>query len=461
VVNALLLGPLLLLYRSVTRDRRIVWGGAWIFYSCSWVGQDYFAPQAFGFLLFVVLLALVFRQLADQPRRAEGKGGTAVAVDQPPGEAGGSRPLGVPRRNVRGVGGWTAGRFLMVVLIEATIVCSHQLTPLMMITAFAALSLPRRFRSTALPALIAAIVLTGVWNATVAEPYVSSNLGNFVQALTTPDGNATSGLANVGTAASGQVIVDWVDRLLSASVILLAAAAVWRRPWVRRSGLVLTALSPFPLLAANSYGGEMLFRTYLFALPSTAFLVGSLLLVPAARRGLRAATTVAVLLALLGGLYFGYDSKEAMNYFTPQEVAAARFVTTQTPSGALIVAVTGAVPGIDDNYQEHPQVLLTNTTWQVRSQVVADPIAGLEDAVGFAPPGVPAYLVLSRAQAAECLLTGALPADTVAQLTTAAELSPDFTLVYRNAEAVIYRFVPNPLPAPAPAPSPAPAAPTR
>lgn len=72
VFNALLLAPLLLLYRSVTRDRRLVWGGAWIFYSCSWVGQDYFAPQAFAFLLFVTVIALVMGQLPDSALRRPG-----------------------------------------------------------------------------------------------------------------------------------------------------------------------------------------------------------------------------------------------------------------------------------------------------------------------------------------------------------------------------------------------------
>ena len=47
LVNVLTLGPLLLIYRSLTADRRLIWGAVWIYYSCSWVGQDYFAPQAF------------------------------------------------------------------------------------------------------------------------------------------------------------------------------------------------------------------------------------------------------------------------------------------------------------------------------------------------------------------------------------------------------------------------------
>lgn len=58
-----MLGPLLLIYRSVTTNRRLIWGAVWIYYSCSWVGQDYFAPQAFTFLLYATVIGLVLRQL--------------------------------------------------------------------------------------------------------------------------------------------------------------------------------------------------------------------------------------------------------------------------------------------------------------------------------------------------------------------------------------------------------------
>ena len=434
VVNALLLGPLLLLYRTVTRDRRLVWGGAWIFYSCSWVGQDYFSPQAFAFLLYVVLLAVVFRQLSAARERPAGAGRPGPEPGPGPG---GASPIGAGHR---GALGWPPARLALLLVIEAAIISSHQLTPLMLLTALIALSLPRANRRTTLPPLVAALVMQAIWLTTVARPYISANLGSFGAALLSPDGNAVSGLVGLGAAAPGQVAVDWIDRSLSATVLLLAVACFFRRPWVRRSGIPLVALSPVPLLAANSYGGEMIFRVYLFALPAMAFLVAALVLRPGCRPALRMLGVSGLLLVLLGGLFFAYDSKEKMNYFTPDEVAAARYVTTAAPPGSVIVALTGNVPGLYARYDQDQLLLLSQAPAATQSLLVDDPVAGLQQALAGSPPGAPVYLVLTRGQAAECYLTGVLPADTQASLQAALGGYPGFVPVYRNADAAVYRF---------------------
>jgi hypothetical protein len=430
VVNALLLGPLLLLYRSVTTDRRVVWAAVWVYYSTSWVGQDYFAPQAFAFLLYVLLVALVLRRLPAQPR-ARGEPAPGYPSERP---ANGAR------------WDWT---LLLVLLLDAAIVCSHQLTPLMVISALALLGLRRRNWRVVWPPLLGSVALTAAWGATVARPYLSANLGTFVSSLARPDGNVASGFRNLGTAAPGQVVVGWVDRGLSGGVFLLGVACLVLRSWTRRTPVAWLFFSPLPLLAANAYGGEMLFRAYLFSLPYAAFLIGALLRPTRRSRAappvrwprLRVVIVPGLLLALLAGLFFGYDSKEAMNYYSADEVAAARAMVEAAPPGAVIVGVTGSVPGIDERYEDHPEVRLVSTPAATQHLLVADPVAGLRESVGFVPPGTPAYLIVSRGQTWECRLTGELPGDTVARLADAAAVAPGFTLVYRNADAAVYRFV--------------------
>ncbi|MGW3990983.1 glycosyltransferase [Streptomyces sp. NPDC004830] len=412
VVNALLIAPLLLIYRSVTTDRRLIWGAVWIYYSCSWVGQDYFAPQAFAFLLFVTLVALLMSQLRASAERRPGA--TARA--------------------------WPPGRFLAVVLIMAVIVCSHPLTPLMMISALVALSLPRRNRRVLLPVLGAGVLLTLLWDATVARPFVSANLSEFVGALLEPDSNVVSGLAALGAAAPGQVQVSWIDRGLSAAVFLLAAIAFVRRRWTRRTGLPLLVLAPLPVLVANAYGGEMIFRAYLFALPAAVLLISALLFESRRRPRLRVFAVAPVLLAMLGGLLFGYYGKESANYFTKDEVAATRFVTATTPPGSLIVSLTSDVPGLEMNYDQHPRVQLNEQDLAVRRRLVRDPIEGLEPFIDGATEREPAYIVLSRAQAAECYLNGTLPADTMRRMDTAMAGTWGFVPVFRNKDAVVYRY---------------------
>jgi hypothetical protein len=66
--NFLYLGPLLMLYGALGRSRQAVWVAAWFFFMTSWVSQDYFAPQAFNFFLFLVVIAISLNWLAANPQ---------------------------------------------------------------------------------------------------------------------------------------------------------------------------------------------------------------------------------------------------------------------------------------------------------------------------------------------------------------------------------------------------------
>ncbi|MEU4498699.1 glycosyltransferase [Streptomyces sp. NPDC023998] len=413
-VNALLLGPLLLMYRAVARDRRLIWGAAWIFYSCSWVGQDYFAPQAFDFLLFATVIALILRQLP-------------------------SSALPRPSRHRRGA--WPPGLLLLVLVIVAAIVSSHPLTPLMLISALVLLSLPRRNRRVVLPVLAGAVVFTAAWDATVARPYISTHFGSILDALSQPDANIASSLATWGSAAPGQILLSWVDRGLSGAVLLLAVIAFVRRPWTRRTGLPLLVLAPLPVLLANPYGGEMIFRAYLFALPAAAFMIAALLLHRGTQPRRRMLTVYPLLLAMLGGLVFGYYGKESVNQFTLQEVAAARYVTSHAPAGSKIVTLTSAVPGLFMHYDQHERVLLAQQAVEDKRRLVQDPLDGVKGFVYGATARQPAYIILSQAQTKDVYLTGDLPADTVKRVESALSGAAGFVRVYHNDDAVVYRYV--------------------
>lgn len=426
VFNAVLLGPLLLLYRTVTRDRRLIWGAAWIYYSCSWVGQDYFAPQAFAFLLFVTVMALVMGQL---PTSVLHRRGDARYI-----RTGDTRAADIP------TGRWPVGRFVLVMVLAAVIISSHPLTPLMLISALVVLSFPRRNRRVVLPVLAGTTLLAVVWDATVARPYIADNLNDFMGSLLKPDTNVVSGLAALGTAAPGHVVVAWVDRGLSAAVFVLAALAFLARPWVRRTSLALLVVAPLPVLAANAYGGEMIFRAYLFALPAASLLIAVLLLERGSRPRLQVLAACPVLLALLGGLMFGYYGKESSNYFTKDEVAAARFVAATSPPGSTVVSLTSAVPGLYLRYDDNPMVEFDQQDIEDRRRLVKDPVKGLEGFLPDASPQQPAYIILSRAQAADLYQTGVLPADTVQRMESALSKNPDYIPVFRTKDAVVYRY---------------------
>ncbi|GAA5016808.1 hypothetical protein GCM10025734_66830 [Kitasatospora paranensis] len=311
--NLLLLGPLLMLYRALTRSRRLIWGGVWLYYSASWVGQDYFSPQAFAYLLFVLVLALVLGRLAVLRRAAEAGPGTA---DGPPPEpsaatalsAGGTRP-----RALRP--GW----YVLVLVLIAGIVVSHPLTPVMLISVLTLLSLRRRNRRTVLPVLVAAVGMTFAWDSTVAHPYLSRNINSLIAGLSAADSNVRPpGQLRLGTIAPDQALVSWLALGMSGVLGLLAVIALITHRWVRRTGLMAVLFGPLPLLLANSYGGEMILRAYLFVLPATAFLAATLVLRAGRRPGVDRVVAAAAAAALAIGMFGNYYSKEAMNYFSPR-----------------------------------------------------------------------------------------------------------------------------------------------
>ncbi|GAA2840596.1 hypothetical protein GCM10010441_76020 [Kitasatospora paracochleata] len=433
IANVLLLAPLLAIFRTLTQDRRLVWGAVWLYFSTSWVGQDYFSPQAFAYLLFLTVLAMVLRRLPARQLHPAGAPADSGA------RALGGPPEARPRR------GWRPLPFCLLVVLTAAIVSSHQLTPLMLISFLTMLAVPRRNRRVVLPALAVAVGLTFLWDATVAHPYLSTNVGNLVGALTSPDRNALPGLSRLGAMAPAQLFASMVVKGLTVGMALLALSALVVHRWTRHTALPWLLVAPVPLLLANGYGGEMIFRAYLFALPAAAFLAATVLIPTATRHGaavrLRVWGSTAVMLALLGSLFFGYYSKEQMNYFTPDEVAATRYVADAAPPGARVVTVTGDLPGGELRYDEHELIVLANGALPDRQLLVNDTAAELETQLNQLGAGGPVYLVLTRGQVAESRLTGVFPAGTLEKVRAAADGSPDLRPVFSTPDAVVYHLV--------------------
>ncbi|WP_052390171.1 hypothetical protein [Streptomyces sp. NRRL B-24484] len=423
LANLLLLGPLLLLYRALTDSRRLVWGGVWLFYSVSWVGQDYFSPQAFAFLLFVLLLALVLGRLAALRRAA------AAAAEGPPTAT--ALTAGTP---------WL-GWYAMTVVVLAGIVISHPLTPVMTISVLAMLALPRRNRRTVLPVLGAAVAMTFAWDYTIAHAYLAQNANGLIAGLSATNSNVRPpGQLRLGTIAPDQAMVAHLSLGMCAVLGLLAVAALVSQRWVRRTGLIAVLFGPLPLLLGNSYGGEMILRAYLFVLPATAFLAGTVVLRSGRRPVLHRALAAVAAGALALGMFGNYYSKEAMNYFSPQEVAALKQVTADAPSGTRIVSVTGDLPGGEFNYDDRTRVILSQLSAEEQRIMLADPLPLLRRELTVPVVPGPSYLVLTRAQAEALRLTGALPEDTVRRLAELAAGSPEFRAVYTSPDAVVYQY---------------------
>jgi hypothetical protein len=410
----LLLGPLYLIFSTFSSDRRLVWTGLAIYVLGAWVGQEYFAPQPMVYFLYLTVIALCLRYRAPQRRGA-------------PPEPHGNRLVG-------------AALIVMVAAIAPT----HQLTPVMVIFGLGVLVLCR-YRVKTL--LLAAIVMAVAWDALIAWPWIAENL-DFLSLGSAGD-NATSGFTNLSTASHSQGVVAQIDRAFSATIGGMAIVGFVRRGrYGRAPALALLAVAPLSLLLTSDYGGEMVFRVYLFALPFVSFFAAAALFPHAgAGRSWRMRLVLpAALLVLIPGFLFSHFGKEQANYFSRGETDASLFLYGVAPRGSLIASVSRGLPWGFMNYEIYDYLRFGTLEAKDRQRVLTDPVGSLADMmVGHHH----AYLIISRQQIAEVEMTGAMPNGSVARVEEALLRSPRFTVIFRNPDAVVLTLT-QPVPEEAP-----------
>ncbi|MFJ2936737.1 hypothetical protein ACIO8G_28740 [Streptomyces sp. NPDC087219] len=425
---------LILVYRTFSDDWRLVWTGVWIFQLANWVGQDYLSPQGFSYLLYLTVFAVVVRHFV-----LPGSAGTLrdrATLD--PAAAAVPPPTTTRQRAVA---------VLFLVPIIATINASHQLTPVMLCASLFALCLTRRYRNLGLLAVTGLIMLA--WNLTMGRELFLDTLGTLREKAGDLLGNSRPGFAGDPT-GPGPELVGSANILMVLALGGLAAAAVLLRRRLVRSALplLLVAAAPLPMFAVNDYGGEMIFRVYLFGLPGAAFFAAAAL-VPAAGAASRAATiarrtaTVALpltLVAMLAGFLPSYYGKEGMHYAPPGETALTRRAFDRAPEGALILAATGAFA---DSYYRYDQY----ERWFFTEQEVDENLRMLKDPAGYLaggiPAGRPAYVILTPTQGEAVIGEGYLPEGGFDRLGAALKASPLFAVVEESRYGLVLRYRPT------------------
>lgn len=442
--NLMYLAPLAMIFRSATRDERHVWLGVWIFYLANWVGQDYFSPQAFTYLLYLVILAILVRWFT-------------VPVGQPDDlrqlqpEAGIRSRL---TRRVRSVFATTApdqslgpvqrlGLMAIAVVLFGVAITSHQLTPVVIVASVSALVVFRRCTARGLPILMA--ILSGTWIIFMAVPFLWGNLTALAQHLGQLTGNVN---ANVGArlnGSSGHLFVVQARMVLSAAVWGLAILGGIRR---LRGGygdltFALLALAPFPLLAMQNYGGEMLNRVYFFVLPFVAFFAAALFY-PTPKSGTSWRTAVSITmvsLLLLGGFFLTRYGNERAETFTAPEVDAVQYLYHTAEPGSLFLAGVANLPWQFQDFETFRYESIMNMPeWDQLTTSPPD-IAGVVRGTAWAmrPEEHPdAYLILTRSERAYIDVFQETPPGVYDQFEQAVRLSPLFRKVYSNRDAEIF-----------------------
>ena len=442
--NVLALPALVVIARAATRDWRTAWTGVWVFYLTNWIGQDYLSPQAYAYVLYLTIAVGVLTSLAGRlggPRRWWGRSAAAVA--------GYGRRVVRAAPEVQEADGPAVSRLerggvlLACTLVFAALAAGHQLTPFAALLLVLTLVLARRTTAPLLPVIGALLILA--WLSFMAVDYLSGN-GRELVSDAVNVGSSVS--ANVGERVNGSsehLVIIYIRLAVTGLLWLLTLVGVVRllragRPASRHA---LLAFVPLVLVLVQPYGGEVLLRAYLFALPFIGVLVAAALFpaVAAAWSWRRTTGMFLVTAVLMGTFLFTRYGNERIALFTTEERTAVEYVYAQAQRGDVIAAGSSNVAWQDVGYDDYD--------YQQISRLVAPASAGetpveLADRVANAlqerSNGAAAYLVLTRSQLDYERLMGTLPWGSVRDLESGAQQTPRFRLLYENPDAMVFKL---------------------
>lgn len=283
-----------------------------VFQAGSFISQDYFSPQALGYLLaFGVVIGL--------------------------GESAYRRSASIP-----------------ALVVFAGVVVTHQLTPYWLLLVVTGLVVFRRVRSWWLPVACAAIALGYLYlNYAIVTRYGAVTSTNPLQNIRLTQRAVPLFGFRV---AFYTAIVCYLIAFGTTAVVLLhrlsagrfgRSRGTRRRPTPRREwrAPAVLAFAPILLLAVQGYGGEAIFRVFLYALPGLAPVLATVLLV-AFRARLRAALPMVVLAVVLclaaAQSYLGVYSAYRIDR---SQVAMWDTINREAPIGSYLYVLGPGFPG--------------------------------------------------------------------------------------------------------------------
>jgi hypothetical protein len=420
VLTLLALLALWLILQALVEDQRIIWLALWLFAVGNWVGQEYFSPQGFTFALYLTLLAVALpfgRYIRGRRGGPMLVGGLGPTPTHPPGRV---------------------AVVLFLLLVMATIVMSHQLTPVMVVVTLAVAALFRASRTLWLA--IAGTLMTAAWVAGPALSYVQREASGFLDGVGSPSQTASASFLDTHRISVGQAAVVIGDRFLVQAMTVLALVGIVSLLLRRRSVGLLCALLCAPLvLIVSDYEGEVLFRVYLFAVPwlalAAAFAIAAVFDGQPVWFTHVARTAIAGV--LLAGFLFAYLGKEASNYFTPREVEVTTWLYEHAPPNTLLVEGSRNYPGSSRNYENFRYVAIGREPADSQARIRADPEAAMYRWMSddrFAA----SYLLITRSQKMAEASVPSMPPGLLDELERALRASPRFEVIRQNSDAVVF-----------------------
>lgn len=429
--------------QAVTRSVRMAWSAALLFTTANWVGQNYYSPQAFGLVLMLGVLLLCLLALRTRPGPV-GRWLERVVIKV-------FRVHAEPVEPVDSTLGVSAARILgLILLMDAVLAASHQLTPYVLLMQLGILVLLGLLRPW----------WTVLGAGAVTVGYLLPNFGFVVKKFglfSAPDP-----LANA-TASTFDGTPDSVQRTISviAAVTLLFVFGVAFAGMVRharrghvRDALVVAVLafSPPLMLVAQSYGGEARLRVFLYALPWCCAAIGWVWSPSGQRLRTRRALLVPGLAVggLVASFSFLFFGREDINLLTPDEVGAAAylFAPSSAKPGAVVMLVAPNFPArYGPLYFRQALTDLPVLTYDgfgsrpllFPSQADAEAAAEIIESKG----GSSGFLVFSQGQEAYARDYALYAPHALRAFEGQVAQSPRFRLVYNKPTARVYALVPR------------------
>ncbi|MEO7980719.1 MAG: hypothetical protein ABI807_07505 [Sporichthyaceae bacterium] len=327
-----------------------------LFLVCSWIGQDYFSPQATATVLYLVAVLVM------------------VTVFPGPGTPRWLRPLLRPAPYRAPTDARPSARILamgFLLVLTAATVTGHQITPGILALTALLLAATGRTRLVAYPFLV--VVATVGWLAFAAQPYWSGHLqqltGSAGRVGSIVNDNVTERAA-AGTAARDLVVHARLGFSLLLVLAIVVSLLVLRHR--RRVPVLLAVLvsAPWPMLLLQAYGGEMALRVLLFVLPALSLLVASVLLPARARtKWYHRGVVLVLLVGLLPAFLLARYGNESYEQITSDDLVVLDHAYTHTTGPVLVLTANSKTPRY---FSAVDRVRFASLNAEVPSEVVAD-----------------------------------------------------------------------------------------
>ncbi len=435
------IGALLLILSTITTDRRVIWLAIWFYYATNWIGQDYLAPQSLNHFFFLLIIGITLRWFIPSHvplttrKHPNGFGwipswyhsltAWGRAKHNP------DNSVDAPR---------TVTLLTIVIILSVASAASHQLTPFMLIWGLTALVLVRFCRFWTLPLTI--FIITLVWLLYVASVFLDGRIDWLLRPAGQVVSNIDRGIVDLSIASPGRTFVAWSARILTISIGILAILGFLRRLRAKHLDLAALTLILTPMIAPllQSYGGEVLFRVYYFALPFAAFFAATLFY---PRLSINESWLTTILIgivssAMLAGLCFSYYGNERAYRITRGDVAAAQFIYEQAPQGSQILTPLGNAPTRFTQLEHYRFKTFSDIRRGFLNEQYPEPnLASIEDVMRN-QKYVASYILITRNQREGAALFNPPLAIWLDKLEESLKASPTFKVVYEKDGSVLF-----------------------